>query len=249
LKDKIKTWTQKIFMQGLQMHLSKLIINQERFPTLDAYPFDLPLFQRTSELQLTHPVTIFTGENGSGKSTLLKAVCRRCHIHIWEGVTRTPYANNPYQDRFSEVIDVKWTNGMVQGAFFSPELFRNYSQLVDEWAAGSPGILDHYGGASLVSQSHGQSCMSYFRSIYKVKGIYFLDEPEAALSPKTQLELLLLLTEISKQGHAQFIVATHSPILMSCNQAALFSFDGDSIKSVQYKKTEHYKVYRKFFQE
>ncbi len=230
------------------MHLNKLIIDQSRFPTLEAYPFDVSLFQKTSELQLTHPVTIFTGENGSGKSTLLKAICRRCRIHIWEGISRKPYNSNPYEDMLPDVIDIEWANGMVQGSFFSPELFRNYSHLVDEWAAGSPGILDHFGGSSLVTQSHGQSCMAYFKSIYKVKGIYFLDEPEAALSPKTQLELLSLLTGISKQGHAQFIVATHSPILMSCTQARLFSFDGDAIKPVSYRETEHYKVYSKFFQ-
>ena len=229
------------------MHLSKLTIDQKRFPTRDAYPFNLPLFQQTHEIDFSYPITIFTGENGSGKSTLLKALCRRCHIHIWEGIARTSYDNNQFEGMLVDTIDIKWIQGIVQGAFYSPELFRNYSHLVDEWAVGSPGILDHYGGSSLVTQSHGQSCMAYFRSIYKVKGIYFLDEPEAALSPKTQLELLELLTEISKQGHAQFIIATHSPILMSCSQAGLYSFDGDSIQPISYEETEHYKVYTAFF--
>ncbi|MBT4290218.1 MAG: AAA family ATPase [Deltaproteobacteria bacterium] len=229
------------------MHLSELIIDQKRFPTREAYPFSLPIFQQTKKMELTHPITIFTGENGSGKSTLLKALCRRCRIHIWEGVARSSYDGNQFEDMLVDTIDIKWLQGMVQGSFFSPELFRNYSHLVDEWAIGSPGILNHFGGSSLVTQSHGQSCMAYFKSIYKVKGIYFLDEPEAALSPKTQLDLLSLLTEISKQGHAQFIIATHSPILMSCNQAMLYSFDNDSIKPISYEETEHYKVYSAFF--
>ncbi len=229
------------------MHLKQVIIDQSSFPTQEEYPFSLPVFQNTPQLDLTHPVTIFTGENGSGKSTFLKSLCRRCNIHIWEGVERSPYRLNPYENMLPQVMDIKWTNGSVQGSFFSPELFRNYSQLVDEWASSSPGILKHYGGSSLVTQSHGQSCMAYFKSMYKVEGLYFLDEPESALSPKTQLELLGLLTQMSEEGHAQFVIATHSPILMSCDQAALYSFDGDSIESIGYKETEHYKVYHGFF--
>ncbi|MBU2511245.1 AAA family ATPase [bacterium] len=229
------------------MHLKQIIIDQSRFPTEEEYPFNLSVFKKTQRLELTHPVTILTGENGSGKSTFLKGLCRRCNIHIWEGAMRTPYRFNPYENMLPQVLDLEWTNGSVQGSFFSPELFRNYSQLVDEWATSSPGVLKHYGGSSLVTQSHGQSCMAYFKSMYKVEGLYFLDEPESALSPKTQLELLALLTETSKKGHAQFIIATHSPILMSCDQAALYSFDGETIESTSFKKTEHYKVYHEFF--
>ncbi len=229
------------------MHLKKAIIDQNRFPTWEEYPFSLPLFQQTPYLEFTHPVTIFCGENGSGKSTLLKALCRRCNIHIWEGMARTPYRFNAYENMLPQVLDVEWVKGSVQGSFFSPELFKNYSHLVDEWAAGSPGILKHYGGSSLVTQSHGQSCMAYFQSIYKVEGLYYLDEPEAALSPKTQLKLLALLNEMSKKQHAQFIIATHSPILMSCDYASLYNFDGNTIEPVSFKETEHYKVYSEFF--
>lgn len=229
------------------MHLSELTIKQEHFPTREAYPFNLPVFLNTRELEFTHPVTIFCGDNGSGKSTLLKAICRRCNIHIWEGVPRVPYQYNKYENMLPQALEVRWVNGSVQGSFFSPELFRNYSQLVDEWAMGSPGILKHYGGSSLVSQSHGQSFMAYFSSIYRVEGVYFLDEPEAALSPRTQLELLALLAEMSLKKHAQFIIATHSPILMSCGQASLYSFDGEVIEPIAYQSTEHYRVYKDFF--
>ncbi len=229
------------------MHITKIKINQHRFPTKDAYPFNLPLFQNTNALNLTTPVTIFTGENGTGKSTLLKALCIRCSIHIWEGVSRTRYEFNYYEDKLPNALDIQWANGKVTGSFFSPELFRNFSQLVDEWAVNSPGILEFYGGESLMSQSHGQSTMSYFKSMYHRKGLYFLDEPEAALSPKTQLDLLDLLNEKSGDGDAQFIISTHSPILMSCCQAELFSFDCDSIERIDFKDTSHYKVYEQFF--
>ena len=229
------------------MHINKIVINQNRFPTKKAYPFNLSILQNTKALDLTTPVTVFTGENGTGKSTLLKAMCCRCNIHIWEGVYRTRYEVNQFEDKLHHALDIQWVNGSVPGSFFSPELFRNFSQLVDEWAINSPGILEYYGGASLLTKSHGQSCMAYFKSMYNKKGLYFLDEPEAALSPKTQLDLLGLLNEMSIKGNAQFIISTHSPILMSCRQAELYSFDNNSIERIAFKDSPHYKVYNEFF--
>lgn len=229
------------------MHINKIIIDQNRFPTREAYPFNLSILQNTKALDLTTPVTVFTGENGTGKSTLLKAICSRCRIHIWEGVSRVRYEINRFEDKLDRTLDIQWVNGSVPGSFFSPELFRNFSQLVDEWAANDPCILKFYGGKSLQTQSHGQSCMAYFKSIYTRRGLYFLDEPEAALSPKTQLDLLGLLNELSAKGDAQFIISTHSPIIMSCRQAEIFSFDNHSIERIDFKDTDHYRVYNDFF--
>lgn len=229
------------------MHLSKVIINQNRFPTKDAYPFNLPVLQHTNVLELSSPITVFTGENGTGKSTLLKALCCKCNIHIWEGMHRTKYKFNRYENMLQHVLDIQWVDGPVPGSFFSPELFRNFSQLIDEWAVASPGILEYFGGKSLTDKSHGQACMAYFKSRYKVKGLHFMDEPEAALSPKTQLDLLDVLIKMSVDGQAQFIISTHSPILMSWRQAALYSFDNNSINRISYKETQHYKIYNEFF--
>jgi len=100
-----------------------------------------------------------------------------------------------------------------------------------------------------VTQSHGQSCMAYFKSRFKIKGIHFLDEPEAALSPASQLAFLGVLSEMSEAGHAQFIISTHSPILMSCPQATVYSFDTDAITRVSFGETEHYRVYKDFFKQ
>jgi len=229
------------------MHIHKIAINHNNFPAKAAYPFNLAILQNTDVLHLNAPVSVFTGENGTGKSTLLKAICLCCNIHIWEGVARTRAENNLFEDKLQQALDVFWTNGPVNGSFFSPELFRNFSQLVDEWAVNSPGILAYYGGESLLTQSHGQSTMAYFKAMYHRKGIFFMDEPEAALSPKTQLELLNLITEQSRKGAAQFIISTHSPILMSCGQAEIFSFDRSSIQPVALKETSHYKVYEELF--
>ena len=229
------------------MHLHSVKIKQNRFPTKEAYPFNLPVLQHTHMVDLAFPIIVFTGENGTGKSTLLKALCRKCRIHIWEGQYRTPYEVNRYEYALPDALDIKWSNGAMPGSFFSPELFRNFSQLVDEWAVSNPDLLEYFGGESLVTKSHGQSCMAYFQSIYKVKGVHFMDEPEAALSPRTQLALLDLLSEMGRSGHAQFIISTHSPILMSCPQAIHYSFDHPAIERINYKETQHYKVYANFF--
>ncbi len=229
------------------MHLKEVVIEHNTFPNAEAYPFSLPIFQNTEQLAFTSPVTIFAGENGTGKTTLLKALCQKCGIHIWEGRHRRKFHVNQFEHLFPDSLNIKWINGKVPGSFFSPELFKNYSQLVDEWAVTNPGILNTYGGDSLVTKSHGQSCMAYFESMYRVKGLHFLDEPEAALSPKTQMQLLALITEISQAGHAQFIISTHSPILMSCDTAVIYSFDGGKVTQVPYQETMHFRIYRQFF--
>jgi predicted ATPase len=229
------------------MFLKKVVIDQRRFPSRDAYPFNLKIFQETSTVEFPTPVTIFSGENGTGKSTFLTALCQRCNIHIWEGPYKQRCHNNPYERMLERALDIEWADGPVPGSFFSPELFRHFSQLVDEWAASSTGLLDYFGGKSLMEQSHGQSCLSYFKSRFKVKGIHFLDEPEAALSPISQLEFLRVLSDVSDAGISQFIISTHSPILMSYGQATIYNFDNHSIDRISYKDTHHYKIYRDFF--
>jgi predicted ATPase len=233
--------------RGFEMHLKKAVIESDRFPADDVYPFNLPVLKGTGALEFPTPVTVFTGENGSGKSTLLSALCRRCNVYIWEGSSRERVESNPYEKLLDRALSIEWTNGSVPGSYFSPELFRHFSQLVDEWASASPEVLEYFGGRSFVTQSHGQSCMAYFRSRFKVKGIHFLDEPEAALSPASQLAFLGVLSEMGKAGLAQFIISTHSPILMSCPLATVYSFDKDAITRVSYEETEHYRVYKEFF--
>jgi len=132
---------------------------------------------------------------------------------------------------------------MVPGSYFGSEIFNDFRKIVDTWAASDPGQLKYFGGKSLVTQSHGQSMMSFFESRYKIKGIYFLDEPETALSPNSQLKLLEIIRKNTENGHAQFIIATHSPILLAYENARIYSFDYKSIKLIDYKDTDHYKLY------
>jgi predicted ATPase len=153
---------------------------------------------------------------------------------------------NPYEEMLFLYLQVEWADGIVPGSFFSSQIFRNFAQLVDMWEADNPGQIEYFGGKSLLTQSHGQSLMSFFKSRYKLKGLYLLDEHETALSPKSQLELLKLLQEMSSLGHAQFIIATHSPILLACPESVIYSFDQSAVKIIRYEDTEHYQVYKSF---
>jgi predicted ATPase len=231
------------------MHVRCLSFHPEKYPTDEHYPFNLDLFRRTPELTFETPVTCFVGENGTGKSTLLEALARRAGFHIWRERGRTRYRYNMYEDKLHRCISIEWTNGSVPGSYFGSAVFQDFARMLDEWAAADPGQLEYFGGRSLLTQSHGQSIMSFFRARYAVKGLYLMDEPETALSPRTQIALVRLLAEMAAAGHAQFIVATHSPILLACPGATLYNFDRAPITPVAYEETDHYQTYTAFLHE
>jgi predicted ATPase len=228
------------------MHLKSVRLYPERYPVQDRYPFDQNILRHTPEIVFRSPVTVFAGENGTGKSTLLEAISHKCGIHIWAEQLTLRLESNPYENTLHRYLEVEWANGKVPGSFFGAGIFRQFVRLLDEWARTDPGQLDYFGGKSLVTQSHGQSLLSFFRSRYRVRGLYLLDEPETALSPRSQLELLHILRAMSAAGHAQFIVATHSPLLMACPGCTILSFDRDSVEPVEYEETDYFKIYRDF---
>ncbi len=230
------------------MHLNAISLASQRFPTPERYPFTLGLLRRTTTIAFSSPLTCFVGENGTGKSTLLSAIARACGIHIWRMEGGHRIERNPCEDTLSAYVAPHWSSGPVPGAFFASEIFHDFALLLEDWAANDPGVLEHFGGRSLLTLSHGQSLMSYFGARFKLKGLYLLDEPETALSPRRQLELAAILTRVSAAGKAQFIVATHSPILMACPGARLLSFDADTVLPIELHATEHYRVYRDFLQ-
>ncbi len=231
------------------MHLRKVTLFPEKYPTHAYYPFNLSVFRQTESVAFHKPVTFFVGENGTGKSTLLRALCQQCGIHIWQHAERPRLEANPYEEALYMFIGIDWYNGSVPGSFFGSETFKDFAQYLDEWAAVDPDMLNYFGGKSLITQSHGQSLMTLFRARYRIRGLYLLDEPETALSPRSQLELLKVLNDMGKAGHAQFIIATHSPILLACPGAAIMSFDDTPVREIAYEETEHYQIYHKFMKD
>lgn len=227
-------------------HIKSVTLLHEKYPTQEHYPFNLPIFNQTKHIVFDTPVTLFVGDNGAGKSTLLEAIALKCGVHIWRTSDGIRYQFNRYEKQLHKCLSLEWSDGEVPGAYFGSDIFRDFANILDAWAATDPGQLEYFGGKSLVTQSHGQSVMSYFRSRYQIKGIYFLDEPEVALSPRSQIELLDIIAKNTQAGHAQFIIATHSPILLACENAKIYSFDDVSVRTIEYEETEHYQVYKNF---
>jgi len=229
------------------MHLIRIRINSENYPTRRYYPFNIPVLRATPELTFKKPVAFFVGENGSGKSTLLDAITRKCGIHIWDKPRRHVAHNNPYEDRLADYVTVTWANGGAPGSLFRAETFRDFADFIDDVALCDPGRLPYQGGRILNTLSHGEAILTYFSGRYHVKGLFTLDEPETALSPSSQVQFVSLLRRLEASGHAQFIIATHSPILLAYPGAQIFSFDSPRVEEVAYEDTAHYRIYKQFF--
>ena len=228
------------------IYLKQVHIHSKKFPVRDAYPFNLKILHRTDTLKFKSGITLFIGENGTGKSTLLKALANRCGVHIWQNEFNLRVEENPHEADLYKHISIHWKIDPVPGSYFGSQIFSHFTKNLEEWALNDPAMLNYFGGKSLITQSHGQSLMSYFRSRYTLKGIYFLDEPETALSPSSLVDLLNLLIKINQMGHAQFIIATHSPFLMACPDALIYTFDKEKIEPISYQNTQHYTLYKQF---
>ena len=229
------------------MHLLKVSIHSEWYPTHRYYPFNVPVLRHRSTLTFRTPITFFVGENGSGKSTLLEAITRKCGISIWDKPKRHVVHRNPYETTLSKFITVTWANGSVPGSIFRAETFRDLADFLDDVALCDPGRMKYHGGRILNTLSHGEGILTYFGGRYHIRGLYILDEPEAALSPSSQIKFLKLLKQLEAGDHAQFIIATHSPILLAYPGAQIFNFDSSHITEVGYEETTHYQLYKQFF--
>jgi predicted ATPase len=238
---------QQEWYQGVRnIHIHRLRLLHDRFPTSRFYPFNLEIFRKTNFIEFNRPVTFFIGENGTGKSTLLKAISRSCNIHIWEEDPRSRYHVNPFENDLQQCIEIGWTGEKVPGSYFASEIFRHFAEILDEWAVPDPGSLQYFGNDSLIEKSHGQSHMAYFSHRFNRKGLYLLDEPENALSPRMQLALLRLFRSVTASGDVQFIIASHSPILLAYPDALIYSFNDIPIRKVAYEDTDYFRIYRDF---
>ncbi len=225
-------------------------IRGDEFPGADSYPFNVACLRQRKVLNFDRSVSFFVGENGCGKSTLLEAIARRCGLHIWaepkrrKGLSVAPGGRTPGSLRDYLRVDVE--RSPVRGGVFSAETFRDWAEFLDDVTEVDPGQAKYHGGADLTLRSHGEGLVAYFKGRYRIPGLYFLDEPEAALSPSSQLELLRLLEERRACGDTQFIIATHSPILMALPDARVFDFGDAAITPTRYQDTAHYRLYRDF---
>jgi predicted ATPase len=208
------------------------------------FPFNIPSIMLGLNLKLTSNVTFFVGENGSGKSTVLEAIAENCNFNLQGGNRNHNYNYDQERPPLASAMRLGWGLKTGYGFFMRAESYFNFASYLDEMAKECTKTLDAYGGKSLHEQSHGESFLSLFTHKFD-DGIFLLDEPEAALSPQRQLSFLAIINELEQLGIAQFIIATHSPILLSYPHAQILNFDA-GITPITYKETEHYKLTKNF---
>lgn len=210
------------------------------------FPLSLPAFSPGISLSLSSRVVFFVGENGSGKSTLLEAIAASCGFGLSGGNRNHAHFAGNGRSALADSLVLSWLPKVVTGFFLRAETFFNFASVIDAVASTDPSVLESYGGKSLHAQSHGESFLSLFANHFNRAGLFLLDEPEAALSPARQLSFLRILHELDVSGRAQFIIATHSPIILSYPGAQIFQFGSKGICPVEYSETDHYQITRAF---
>lgn len=222
---------------------------RERIDDFDQYPFSIPALRHLEELQLGPGVTFLVGDNGSGKSTLLEAIAVACGLNAEGGSPNFRFSTRRSESDLHRYLRISRTPRRPRNSFFfRAESYFNLATEIERLDAepeGGAKIIGYYGGVSLHEQSHGESFLALAMNKFEQPGLFLLDEPEAALSPQRQLSLLSLIAQ-SVAGGSQFVVATHSPILMACPQAWLFQLDSRGIYRTEYEDTEHFRVTRDF---
>ena len=209
------------------------------------YPFNIPSIKGGLELKLNSFITFLVGENGSGKSTLLEALADKIGFNPEGGSRNSNYAYQYTETELAWAMKLAWMPKVTTGFFMRAESFFNYASYLDELAKEDGRAFNTYGGKSLHEQSHGESFLSLFTNHFE-KGIFILDEPEAALSPQRMLVFMGILHRMAKSGDAQFIIATHSPILLTLPGAVIYQLDENGISRVTYEETSHFRMTKAF---
>ena len=221
-------------------YLLQVGIDRSKVPSFDEYPYCLPVCRNMQTLDLHPAVTFLVGENGAGKSTLLEAIAIASGFNAEGGSRNFGFSTRASHSRLHEVLTIRRGLKRPQDAFFlRAESFYNVATEVDNLQ------VTGYGDRSLHDQSHGESFMTLVMERFRGNGLYLLDEPEAALSPTRQLSLIARIHQLVQMS-SQFIIATHSPILMAYPNATIYSLADDAISPVAYTDTEHYAVTRQF---
>ena len=202
------------------------------------------------KLKFEANVTFFVGENGTGKSTLLEAIAVAYGFNAEGGTRNFCFSTNDTHSPLFKNLTLLKRDFAEDGFFLRAESLYNVATNIEELdriAAASPSISASYGGASLHHQSHGESFLAIVQNRFGGKGLYILDEPEAALSPMRLMTLMSEMNRLVRDG-SQFIIATHSPILMTFPEAQILEFSDKGIKAVEYKDTEHFNITKSFLE-
>ena len=209
----------------------------------EGYPFSLPFLKDPEwEIEFTTPVTIIVGENGSGKSTIIEALAALAgYDEAGGGKGYIPVDHSRALDTSGTVLADhfrgSWLPKITTGWFFKAESFWSVARYLDDLPGAAPDFLSH---------SHGEGFLRLFAERCSRQGLYLMDEPESALSPARQLDLLAMLAGVQETSSSQIIMATHSPILMAVPGATLLQLTRSGLETVSLDETRHYRLYRAF---
>ncbi|MFT5304442.1 MAG: putative ATPase [Mariniblastus sp.] len=216
-----------------------------QFKRPNKFPFNLPWLE-DFELEFPSPVTFLVGENGSGKSTLIESIAALCGFPV-SGGGRQEAANTfgpELESELAQELAPVFIKRPQDGYFFRAEFYAQFASLLDQRAADPDFIGDpyeSYGGRSLHTRSHGESFLELMQNRLG-DGLFLMDEPESALSPQRQLTLLAMIADRVANGKSQFIIATHSPILLTYPGATILSFDESPLAPIELEDTSHFQI-------
>jgi len=223
-------------------YLKSIELMDDRVPDARTYPFTIPAIAAEHfRIDFIKPVTILVGINGSGKSTILEAIAHLCGFGRLGG--NQNYASGEDDgELLGKYLRAGWLPKVNRGFYTRAETFSGFVGQVDAFDA-----TDSYGGRSLTERSHGEAYLEIFKNRVHGKGVFLFDEPEAALSPSRQIEFLKLVRQVEADGEAQFIMATHSPVLMAYPGATVLHLTDHGILERPFQQTEHFRVLREFY--
>ena len=232
-----------------ERYLIEIKLKRDEIDSFDSFPFCLNGIKSLETIKLNPAVTFFIGENGTGKSTLLEAIAVSCGFNTEGGTKNFKFGTRESHSNLWKYIRLSRSYKRPKDGFFlRAESFFNVAteieRLDSEFSFGPP-VINSYGGVSLHEQSHGESFWSLVMKRFGGNGIYILDEPEAALSPSRQMALITRIHDLVLMD-SQFIISTHSPILMSYPNSTLYQLGENGISEMDYTETEHFLVTKEF---
>lgn len=228
------------------MFLRRAALLKDNIQSYEQYPFTIPVLKQFDFVEFNQPVTFFVGENGSGKSTLLEAIADKADFNTAGGSRDHTYDVHAAESGLGDHIRLSWAPKTGNGFFMRAESFYHFATHIDQLEREQPTGYSRYGIRSLLEQSHGESFLSLFLNRFNGNALYLLDEPEAALSPQRQLTFLRIMRELVENEGCQFIIATHSPILLGYPSAEIYNFDDGQIQQIEYEMTDHYQITKYF---
>lgn len=230
-------------------YVSRVTLQRDKVDSFDRYPFSLPAVRSLERVDFHPKVTFFVGENGSGKSTLLEGIAVSLGFNAEGGSKNFRFGTRRSHSELHEYLRIaKGIRRPRDGFFLRAESFFNVAteiENLDVEPSFGPPVINSYGGRSLHEQSHGESFLALMTERFGGQGVYILDEPEAALSPQRQLAVLSRIHDLVLDD-SQFIIATHSPILMAYPDSTIYLCSKDGVSPVAYEETEHFQVTRDF---